>query len=168
MSHVVEVDQSGKIEDTATATVLAFADGVDYAIVISSKVKRDCLAVMRVGNQLGKTMYLQLFSAALYLLLKNHLLALGRIIIDQEYVMRERDIKRFLVNLIRKDFPTFDTQIIQFDRIGKSSTAPDRAIATLRGKIKPDRKITAEELLGLVRGFQTEATKKDRGLLKSR
>ena len=83
--------------------------------------------------------------------------------------MRERDIKRFLVNLIRKDFPTFDTQDIQFESIGKSSTAAVIVPLPLRGLIQLDRKnYSRGVLLGFGAGFQTEATKKDRGLLKSR
>jgi len=36
----VEVDQSGKVENTRVDTVLAFSNGMNHAILVSAKVKR--------------------------------------------------------------------------------------------------------------------------------
>jgi hypothetical protein len=46
MRHRVEVDQSIKIEDTG-ATVLAFANGLNFAIQIPAKVKLAGLKMLR-------------------------------------------------------------------------------------------------------------------------
>ncbi len=45
MRHVVEVDQSIKIEDSGS-TVLAFADGIAYAIEVSANVKLAALQAL--------------------------------------------------------------------------------------------------------------------------
>ena len=51
MRHVVEVDQSIKIEDSGS-TVLAFADGIAHAIEVSANVKLAALQALydRVAN----------------------------------------------------------------------------------------------------------------------
>lgn len=36
----IEIDQSGKIEDTRKDTVLAFSNGKNYSILIPAEVKR--------------------------------------------------------------------------------------------------------------------------------
>jgi len=45
--HQVEVDQSGKIEDTRVATVVAFSDGIHRVVLVPAQVKRECSAVLR-------------------------------------------------------------------------------------------------------------------------
>ena len=58
----VEVDQSGKIEDTATDTVLAFSNEADFAILIPAKVKRVCLRRLRNRGKAGKSIYWLVFA----------------------------------------------------------------------------------------------------------
>ena len=54
MPYTVEVDQSGKIEDTATDTLLAFSDGESLALLIPTQVKRQCLRELRQGGRRGR------------------------------------------------------------------------------------------------------------------
>jgi hypothetical protein len=43
----IEVDQSGKIEDTRVDTVIAFSNGLSGTILIPAVVKRVCIRALR-------------------------------------------------------------------------------------------------------------------------
>lgn len=147
---VVEIDQSGKFEDTKFDTVLAFSNGSSHTIIIPKKTKRNAISILRKLGKKGKTFYLQLFTVCLYLLIKNKLKTLTIITIDEEYVTRNRDIKRQLLNLISKNDPSYESENINFKRIGKKSPAHNLAINCLRGEIKADKIIKLQEILELI------------------
>ncbi|MBM3135442.1 MAG: hypothetical protein FJZ89_09230, partial [Chloroflexi bacterium] len=69
----IAVDQSGKIEQTDKATALAFSNGISYAVLIPARVKRKAITILRATGRRGKSVYISLFAAALYQLLKDHL-----------------------------------------------------------------------------------------------
>jgi hypothetical protein len=50
----IEVDQSGKIENTRVDTVLTFADGESRAILVPAAVKRACLMALRKQQKLAR------------------------------------------------------------------------------------------------------------------
>ncbi len=62
MSHVVEVDLSGRIEVTKDDTALAFANGLKASILIPATVKRECIQVLRRRGITGATLYNQFFA----------------------------------------------------------------------------------------------------------
>ena len=143
----VEVDQSGKIEDTATDTVLAFSDGESFAILISAKVKRACLYELRQRGRTGKSIYWLLFATGLFLLLRDHVRKFSLVTIDVEYTGHSPAIKEHLLNLLRRaDLPA-RPDLFRFRRIGKKSPAHGRAFYTHRGDIRPDGVVEAEEIL---------------------
>jgi hypothetical protein len=149
----VEVDQSGKIERTHTDTFLAFSDELDSVICIPAQVKRTGQATLRAKwrrRESKKSIYIRLFAAGLFLLLKGHLAYLGQIVIDTEYTGRESDIKGMLLELIRCIEPDYPAERIIFRRIGKRSSAHNLAWETYRGKRRPDHTVTEEELLNLL------------------
>ena len=146
----VEIDQSGKIEQTSWDTALAFSDGIDYAILIPAAVKREAIVRLRSSGRRGRRLYLFLFSAGLYLLLEDHLEQLDSVTIDTEYQGNEADIKAHLLRLIWKASPTFEADRISFRSIGRKSSAHTKAVAVHRGDEEPDRRITLKELLDLV------------------
>ncbi|MBM4466294.1 MAG: hypothetical protein FJ014_12195 [Chloroflexi bacterium] len=143
----VQVDQSVKIGDTKDPTVLAFSDTESFSILIPARVKRACLRELRGWGKSGTTLYLQLFAAALFLLLKGHLDRITLITIDLEYPGHSPDIKEHLLNLFARAGFSVSGEMIRFQRIGKRSPAHDKALYTLRGELRPDRTITTEELL---------------------
>lgn len=71
--HQVEVDQSGKIEDTRVATVVAFSDGIHRAVLVPAQAKRECSAVLRARGKARPAILTQVFATVLYLLLKDHI-----------------------------------------------------------------------------------------------
>lgn len=150
----VQVDQSGKVEDTATDTVLAFSDDTSYAILIPSRVKRQCLLELRRRGQTGKSLYWLIFATGLFLLLKDHFKKLPLVIIDIEYEGQTARIKEHLINLLkRKDIPAVQNQVT-FRRIGKKSLAHSIAYQVHRGTQSPDRRIKLGELLREFKEFK--------------
>ena len=153
MRSDVEVDQSGKMERTQTDTVLAFSNGQRYAIRIPASVKRAALHVLRRKRKPSgskKTVYLRLFVAGLFLLLKDYLDTLDHIIIDIEYPGREADIRGMLLLFIRRSAPHYASDRIVFRQIGKKSPAHRLAWEVHRGIQEADHVVTEEELLSLL------------------
>ena len=147
MSHVVEVDQSGRIEFTKEDTVLAFANGMKYSMLIPATVKRDCVLTLRRLGLSGPNFYLQLFAVGLFLLLNEHVDNIHTVLLDYEYLGKEAEIKRYLSNLLRRAGHQIEAELIQFLHIGKHSPAHFLAYGTLLGKQMPNRVITTEEIL---------------------
>ncbi len=158
MKHVVEVDQSGKIEDTKEDSVLAFANGKQYSILIPATVKRDCIKALRIQGRAASTFYLQLFTIALYFLLRDHVSTLYRVMIDSEYIGQEAKIKEHLINLLRRRTYKIEPFQIHFTHVGKSSPAHTVAWSTLRKKRQPDRLLKLEEMLGEFKALKKSGT----------
>jgi hypothetical protein len=154
MSHIVEVDQSGKIEDTSQDTALAFSNGEQLSLVVRAPVKRRCVQILRANGYTGKTLYLQLFVVLLFFLLKGKLSHLTKVIIDIEYMGKERQIREYLLNLLHRRKVAIEPHQIQFHHIGKKSPAHALALATLRKRKAADLTLGVDEILrefGLVR-----------------
>ncbi|TSC88360.1 MAG: hypothetical protein G01um101416_28 [Microgenomates group bacterium Gr01-1014_16] len=146
-TYSVEVDQSGKIGDTRVNTVLAFSNSNKYSIEVTSQVKRKCLETLRQNGKSGTTLYLELFSSCLFLLLKDHIDNVGTVKIDIEYQGHNAKIKEHLINLFLGVGKKIDKDKIEFILIGKKSNAHLLAIGVYRGKIKPDKKISFEDII---------------------
>ncbi len=150
-AHDVEIDQSGKIGDTSIPTALALSNAQQLSVYISAEAKREIVRKLRRRGRLTAKTYLEIFSAALFLLVKEHLDQLGQIVIDVEYAGHEDTIRTMLLNRIRKIALRFPATQITFRRIGKRSRAHELAIATFRKQIKPTRKLNAADILALVK-----------------
>ena len=147
----VEVDQSGKIERTQVNTALAFSDGIEASILILGVEKRECVKKLRQRGESGKTFYLKLFAAALFLLLTDYLDQLEVITIDVEYPGKEAEIRAMLLDYIWKTDPAFSKERIVFRRVGKKSRSHRKALAVYRGEEEAGKKVRARELLRLVK-----------------
>jgi len=147
----IQVDQSGKIERTQRNTALALSNEIEYAVLFLAVEKRESVARLRQRGESGKTLYLKLFAAALFLLLEDHLDQLDEIVIDQEYPGKESQIRELLLNHIWKVSSSFSRERIVFRQIGKKSPAHRKALAVYRGKARADRKIRARDILRLLK-----------------
>jgi hypothetical protein len=152
--HHIEIDQSGKVENTQGATVLAFSNGLSRAILIPAKVKRKAFELLRLQEKRGKFATLKLFSACLYLLLKPHISQLEHIAIDIEYAGRNAEIRGMLLYYLRRHKPEFSKTAITFHLVGKHSPAHDLAIGVFRQQKKPARIITFQELAVVLVGSE--------------
>lgn len=156
----IEIDQSGKFEDTQKDTVLAYANGRHKSILISSAVKRKCIEYFHTLGYTGKTFYLQLFVISLYFLLKDTINPNYRVFIDKEYIGKEAQIKQYLLQLFEKKKLYIYSDNIQFKLIGKKSQAHIIALSVFRKEITPDKIV-------LFPDYKAEFShKKNRGPLK--
>lgn len=165
----VEVDISGRVEDSATDTIFGFSNGLQYKISLPKKVKRECISTFRKLGKTGKTFYFELYCAGLTILLKEHIKKISLITLDEEYRQRNKDIKQIFLNLFRKTGKSLTSDQIRFELIGKESNAHIIAINCHRRRAKPNKILKSDEIFSLIlTDEQLRRTKKDRGLLKSR
>jgi hypothetical protein len=143
----VEVDQSIKIGDLSGATVLAFSDHICGTVLIPAEVKRTLIRQVRVRGKSKIRATVQIFAAALFLLLERAIPQIDSVVIDTEYTGYEPDIEGMLLNYLREVEPGFSKQRLVFRQVGKSSPAHKRAIAVHRGEVKPDRVLRIEDFL---------------------
>lgn len=127
-------------------TVLGFSNQEQYTILVDRRVKQNIYSKIKDR----RILQIKLFSICIYLLLKNNLKDKELIIIDEEYQGHGRLIKRLLLDLIRKNIPNFDHNLIRFERISKRSRAHKLALSTFRKTLKPDKLITEKEILTLL------------------
>lgn len=153
----IEIDQSGQIGKLNTDTIFAFANAVSRAIVIPARVKRVAYERLRQRYQYLHEPYLTLFAAGIFLLIKDHLKEIDRMLIDEEFTGKEPQIRGALLNHIRTIDPTFTKDRIVFWRIGKQSRAHHKAYAayrarkTRRGTREAYQIITEAELLKVLK-----------------
>jgi len=143
----IEADQSGKMENTSTHTVLAFSNDESRAVLIPSVEKRKCQQALRGKRGKQHTWVFQAFAAALFLLVGETWNKVETLVIDMGYPGRVGDIKGKLLELTNK--AGYNPQIV-FQRVGKRSTAHKKAIAVYRAAAPPDRVITAEDILSVL------------------
>lgn len=132
----IQIDQSGKIEDTTVDTVLAFSNGKNKSVFIGKKEKREVQEFFR-QNSKGNIFVFKTFAILIFLLIKNDLLKIQHIAIDLEYTGKNYLIKDYLLREIRES-RSFDKRDIDFIQIGRKSKAHETAINVFRKRKKPD------------------------------
>jgi len=147
----IEIDQSGKIGDTAVPTVPAFSNDVSVALWISAAVKRECICQLRQRGKGSGLLYMELFAVALFLLLRSHLNRLDLVTIDVENPGHEATIRGLLLNHIWRIQPNFPKERITFGHIGKKSRAHAKALAVHRRCEPPDLRVSARDILTLLK-----------------
>ena len=143
----IEVDQSGKIEQTDMDTVVAFRNSEQYSVLLKKKIKAEILTEYR--NKY-KDIHYRIFAILVFYCIKNHLHKIELIVIDIEYEGKEGDIKRNLLRSIWKSYPNFDKKLINFSNIGKKSNAHRVAYQTFIGKLAPNKIIMKKEVEKLI------------------
>lgn len=146
----VEIDQSGKFDQTDRPTVVAMANGLHHAIRISATQKRKCLGELRrrrSDRQERTTLYIVIFATLVYLLVRDHIRDLNHVAIDTEFSGHEGTIKTLILNLCRRRGIIIHSDAISFRQIGRKSAAHDLALKVFQGRALPDRNISADEVL---------------------
>lgn len=143
----IEIDQSGKVENTQTDSVLALSNNNKYSIIIPANLKRKWFSTLRKPK---RTTYLYLFSASLFLLIKDHVDKNSQIYIDREYVGQERNVKAMLLRLLESAKKKITADQIYFTNIGKKSDAHKLALMVFREREKANKTIKESELMGLL------------------
>lgn len=148
---VVEIDQSGKLEQLDTDTVVAFSNSENGVVYIKTGLKRKIVQLLRTTLIPQKELYPILFAIIIYKLIEplDHKIILK---IDEEYTGKEEIIKETLEKLLKRKFGKKWQGEIRFGNIGKLSNAHKLAWRIHRNKnIKGIKKITENEILSLLK-----------------
>ena len=85
----IEVDQSGKIEQTNIDTVVAFRNDEQYSVLLNKKIKVEILTEYRNKH---KDIHYRLFAILIFYCIRNYLHKIQLIVVDIEYERRDADI----------------------------------------------------------------------------
>ncbi len=149
-----EVDQSVHIEHLRDDTILALSNSLRYTVRIPATVKRAALHFLRHKSKYPpakKRMALQMFAAALYLLLRDRIARLKYVVIDTEYWGHGSEIKGMILAYFHRDGIRISPNRLAFQQIGKNSHAHELAIRTYRGELAEDKRITEAEFLAVLK-----------------
>lgn len=139
----IQIDQSGKIEDTAKDTVIAYSNGTQGSVFISKKIKRQIQEAFRFY---GETKFFvdKIFATAIYYLICDFKVK-QKITIDLEYPGRDRFITKLILELLK--FGNRPQHDIYFARIGSKPKAHYAAKDVFDGKKKPTKVLSLKVLL---------------------
>lgn len=141
---IFKIDQSDRVEYTSHNTVIAFSNGKKKAILIKAKEKRILQKSFRESGK-SQVFVFRLFSLLIFLLLEKE--SFQEIIIDIEYPGKGDLIKNYLLEDFKKAGRKISPDNINFRLIGKSCEAHWHGYYVFKGKRKPEKVITAKEVL---------------------
>ena len=151
-----KIDQSGKLEDTRVPSVLAVTNDIAHIILIPAGVKRAVVTLLRQKRKPKRSITLLMFSACLFLLLKDSLNRVTEVLIDLEYADRDADIRGSLLYQFHRHGLELSKERIVFGQVGRKTKAHKFALAVYRGKRMPDKVVTVEELSRVLGISQTK------------
>lgn len=147
------IDQSGKIEDTARPTVIAFSDSVSSgSLILPGNDKR---FIQRYYRNLGKPrLYvLHTFSVLIVRLISLYRLHKAGIVIDREYTGHEALTISYISFLLKQRLPT-DRLDVRFGHVGKTTKAHKLANQCLYYK-KAEYKLATTDILSYLNRLLT-------------
>src|SRR5688572_2718300 len=112
-----QIDQSGKIEDTARPTIVAFSNSKSGSIKISSSEKRHLLSAIKALEYPKQNYIYKIFATLIFILIRAS--RVQYLQIDIEYPGHNSVIKDTLIHLYGK----YELQLpeIEFKLVGKKS-----------------------------------------------
>ena len=129
----IEIDQSGRIEETNRDTVIGFSNDRQFSVCIPARVKRQLLEVFRRRGK-PKLFKYKVFALGIVILLRRSKISPKTLslVIDKEYPGHENLIKDII-------WSNFNPGIeISFESIGKKSKAHYVAYGVFIGKREAD------------------------------
>lgn len=146
---VVEVDQSGRVEDLAMGTAVAFSNGSNGAVYISAGEKRQIVYLLKRNPHYSLNFAALFFAILVFIVLENK--EFPKIVIDEEYSGKEEFIKDVIVKYCKRFGGKAPS--VNFGNIGKLAPAHRLAwkVHKLKGKIAGVRHLTALEIIKLLK-----------------
>ncbi len=143
----VEIDQSGRIEQLDTSTIVGYANGHSDAVEIQVNTKRKLKQQLSSRLYPNKDLPAVIFAVCIFILISKNL-KITAIEIDEEYSGKEEIIMETINKLLKSTkHPTYIT--IRFRRIGKNSPAHYLVWNIHRGKRNSKyRRLSLKEILG--------------------
>ena len=140
----IKIDTGSRLDQSGDTT-FAFSNNTQKAILLRQAVRDECFQKLR-GKKLNKE--LRIFSACVYLLIKDRLNKIREIKIDKEYPGHENEIKWIILNMIKRDFFDPEERItIKFERVGKKSRVHLIAWRTFRREKTVDKIINTQDII---------------------
>jgi len=152
----IEIDQSGKIEQTEKDTILCLSNDKWYALKIKATTKRQIQEVFRRNGQI-RNFIIFTFSAGLAILLRK-VKPKTKVTIDQEYSGKNPVIKNILSRLLLQEKYQ---PVIEFKRIGKNSKADFYAAEVGRKHLKATWTISEKDILREIKKTEVGKRLKD-------
>lgn len=147
----VQIDQSGKVEQTNINTVLALTNGKRRSIVLKKKDKRILEKIFAKMKKSKSYPYI-VFAVLLAILIKLTDVK-TKVTVDREYMGHENTIRERVLYFMHILGVKHEIAI-DFGHVGKLSAAHDFAAKVGSGKVKPDKVVRLEEILKLVLNIQ--------------
>ncbi len=153
----LQIDQSGKIEQTNMDTVVALANSEYFAVVLKKKDKR---LLEKIFKKMGKIKsYPYVVFASLVAIILKVASVKQKVVVDREYIGHENLIRERVLHFLQLQGVGHEL-MITFGHVGKLSNAHDVAAKVGTKKIKPDKIVSLEEVLELV--LEAKAQKRPR------
>jgi hypothetical protein len=147
MPNVVEVDQSGRIEEFGRDTVVAVSNGFTYTIRLTAAVKGELRGVLAERGVRKKLIPLRIFVATIILAILEYKDSLTFLMIDQEYTGYDNELRTLVVDRMRAIGTRFERDSVWVTAIGKKSPAHRAAIKVMRKQANPNRTAKFDDLL---------------------
>ena len=158
----IEVDQSGRIEMSG-ATVIAIANEFAFTVRITASVKQEAQQALRRRGVKPRLVMIRLFVAAILLALQSYPQQITSLMIDEEYLGYEAEIKSLLIDRAQQFDVALAKDKIHIARVGKKSPAHKAALRVTRGQAKsnpdPNSRRTTGALLKQKVGCSLAASK---------
>lgn len=139
----IEIDQSGRIEETQRNTVIALAGkNFSFSALFKRTIKRKIKKIFQLQGK-PKLFAIRTFACVLVLLIKKTKIKPQLLIIDVEYPGHEQTIKDIIWQYLGYK------PEIKFKKIGKNSPAHKKAYFTYKRKLKPDCVIKERKIMRL-------------------
>jgi len=140
----VYIDQSGKVEYSGTATVVAFSNGIKSAILLPARDKRILQKRFREAGKSHIYPY-RIFAMLIFLLLKRT--KFQELVIDVEYPGKSDLIKNYLMSDFRSVGIRISPGNIHFQQIGRKCEAHWHGYYVFTKKRKPEKTTSVREVL---------------------
>jgi hypothetical protein len=144
LAVIVEIDQSGKLEQLDTGTAVAFSNGKAEAIWIPVAVKRSLVLRLRKTLIPSVDLWAVFFAMVIHLLI-DRLPPDVVLVIDEEYTGKDKIIAETLSKLLAKKYGNRWRGSIRFSQIGKHSRAHKLSWGIHRMKNRQRMRIIKEE-----------------------
>jgi hypothetical protein len=141
----IEIDQSGKIEDTAKPTAVAYTNSKTGSISLPARTKRRLQDQFRRMGE-PKLFIIFVFTALIYILIKDDVKQISEIIIDTEYPGQDNIIRKLLLRMIGEENIT-ERLSINFKQVGRSSMSHKIALTVHRGFKRADIIATYKQIV---------------------
>ncbi|OGK52889.1 hypothetical protein A2970_02145 [Candidatus Roizmanbacteria bacterium RIFCSPLOWO2_01_FULL_44_13] len=143
----IEIDQSGKIEQTQWNTIISLSNEIRYSIILNKKIKRRLQTKFRNYNKPRMFVY-QVFSALISIIFKE-VKPKSKVIIDLEY-FGQRDLLIVQITKYIKQLKITPIPIFDFGFVGKNSPAHHLAQQVAYKKKAANKKVGFAEISRLI------------------